>query len=332
MIAKRVLVTGGSGFLGSALVRRLVGAGHVVRVLDDTSRGPARRLDEVSKKIEFIQADVRDAAAVEKACRGMELVCHLAFVNGTEFFYTKPELVLEVAVKGITNVIDGCLKNKVAEFAFASSSEVYQTPPVVPTPENVPLVVPDVLNARYSYGGGKMIGELMTIHYGRKHFKRAVIFRPHNVYGPDMGWEHVLPQFAVRMKRLSEAHPSGEIEFPVQGTGNETRSFIHVDDFTDGLELVLTKGEHLGIYHIGTRQEISMKDLAAKVAKVFGRTIRVAPRPAAAGGTLRRCPDISKLDALGFKPKVSLEDGVKGLVDWYARHADEMPQSKEVLR
>ena len=94
--------------------------------------------------------------------------------------------------------------------------------PEVPTDESAPLSVPDPLNPRYSYGGGKIISELMTINWGRKHFERAVIFRPHNVFGPDMGWEHVVPQFAVRMKALCDATPSGPIAFP-RGSGGRDR-------------------------------------------------------------------------------------------------------------
>ena len=94
------------------------------------------------------------------------------------------------------SVLDACRHHGIRELVLASSSEVYQTPPGIPTPENVPLSVPDPLNPRYSYGGGKIICELMAINYGRQGFDRVLIFRPHNVYGPDMGWEHVLPQFA----------------------------------------------------------------------------------------------------------------------------------------
>src|SRR6516225_10083626 len=102
---KTYLVTGGSGFLGSALVKRLVEAGHAVRVFDNESRGNQSRLSAVREAIEFIEGDIRDAGAVERATRGVDSVCHLAFVNGTEHFYSHPELVLDVGVKGITNVV-----------------------------------------------------------------------------------------------------------------------------------------------------------------------------------------------------------------------------------
>jgi len=157
MSGSRILVTGGSGFIGSALVKALLKDGNAVRVLDDNSRGAPRRLAEVQKDIEFIAGDIRDATVVRAAVRGVDEVHHLAFVNGTEFFYSAPELVLDVGVKGIVNVIDACRAAGVGRLVLASSSEVYQTPPQVPTDESAPLVVPDPANPRYSYGGGKII-------------------------------------------------------------------------------------------------------------------------------------------------------------------------------
>lgn len=141
MGVSRILVTGGSGFIGSGLVKALVRAGHKVRVLDDNSRGAPRRLADVEKDIEFIAGDIRDPAAVGRAANGMDEVHHLAFVNGTEFFYTQPDLVLDVGVRGMINVIDACRKNNVGNLILASSSEVYQSPPKIPTDETVPLTV-----------------------------------------------------------------------------------------------------------------------------------------------------------------------------------------------
>src|SRR5262249_58934077 len=106
-----------------------------VRVLDDNSRGTARRLGEVANDIEFIAGDIRDAAAVESAARGMDELHHLAFVNGTEFFYNTPDLVLDVGVRGMINVIDACRKQNVDKLKLASSSEVNQTHPEFQTNE-----------------------------------------------------------------------------------------------------------------------------------------------------------------------------------------------------
>jgi len=324
MKKKKYLVTGGTGFIGSALVRRLVKEGYQVRVLDNGFRGSSHRLKDIADEIELIEGDIRNPDVVEKACNGVDSVCHLAFVNGTEFFYTKPELVLDVGVKGMVNVIDGCIKQGVKELICASSSEVYQTPQRVPTDEKVPMSIPDPLNPRYSYAGGKIISELMTINYGRKYFNRAIIFRPHNVYGPDMGWEHVIPQFVLMAKELCRK-TEGTIKLPIQGTGNETRAFVFIEDFIDGLILVMEKGKHLGIYHIGTTDEISIKDVAVEVAKYFDRKMIVVPGKSAEGGTLRRCPDITKLKKLGYNPKVRFQDGLKITAKWYDENSDKKP-------
>ena len=319
----KYLVTGGSGFIGAGVVKRLLAEGAGVRVLDDNSRGAPRRLEEVRDRIEVIDGDVRDPRAVLEAARDVDVVCHLAFVNGTEFFYAKPELVLEVGVKGMVNALDACRAHGIRRFILASSSEVYQTPPVIPTPENVPLIVPDPLNPRYSYGGGKIISELMAINYGRVLFDELYIFRPHNVFGPDMGWEHVIPQFALRLDKQSREQPSGVLRFPVQGNGTETRAFIYLDDFIDGFVSML--GGDPGVYHIGNDQEISIGQLVSSVARCFGREVELEPGPLQAGSTHRRCPDITKLRRLGFAPKVSLEAALEKTIAWYRSHAGQAP-------
>ena len=321
MQRRHFLVTGGTGFLGSALVRRLAREGHRVRVLDNNSRGSARRLGDVLNAIELIEGDIRDAAAVERACSGVDSICHLAFVNGTEFFYSRPDLVLDVGVRGMLNVLDGGARHGVPELILASSSEVYQTPPVVPTDETAPLMIPDPFNPRYSYGGGKIISELLALHCGDRHLRRVVIFRPHNVYGPDMGREHVIPQFALRMAELTRQFSRGAVEFPIEGTGAETRAFTYVDDFTDALMRVIERGEHRGIYHIGTDEETEIATVAFEVARCFGREIRLKTGAIKPGSTPRRCPDISKLRQLGFEPLVPLWDGIERTVRWYAQES-----------
>jgi nucleoside-diphosphate-sugar epimerase len=323
--ARRVLVTGGSGFIGSALVKALVRHGDAVRVFDDNSRGALRRLREVEADVEFVGGDIRDPAAVDAALRGIDEVHHLAFVNGTATFYSAPELVLDVGVKGIVNVIDGCRHWNVGRLVLASSSEVYQSPPQVPTDESVPLVVPDPLNPRLSYGAGKIISEMMAINFGRRHFERVLIFRPHNVYGPDMGFDHVIPQFALRLKRTADTHAGGVLPFPIQGSGEETRSFCHVDDLVQGVMIMREKGEHLNIYHIGTTEEVSIADLARRMAAIAGREIALRPSAVLAGSTPRRCPDVSKLAALGYAPYVPLDAGLPPTLKWYWDHESMAP-------
>lgn len=311
----KILVTGGAGFIGAAIVRRLLAEGARVRVLDDYSRGSPQRLADVQAQLELVSGDVRDPEAVARACEGIDVVFHLAFVNGTELFYSKPDLVLEVGVKGMVNVLDACKLQRVRKLVLASSSEVYQTPPVIPTPENVPLVVPDPNNPRYSYGGGKIISELMAIHCGRDLFDELFIFRPHNVFGPNMGFEHVVPQFARRLRDLSRAQPTGPLAFPIQGSGEETRALIYIEDFVDGL--ITMFGGAPGIYHIGSEQETSVRELAELVGQRMGREVRVQPGPLQPGSTMRRCPDTTKLRALGFHPKTSLTDALDETLRWY---------------
>lgn len=317
---KKYLVTGGTGFMGSALVKTLIENNQKVRVLDNQSRGSMRGLESVQGKFEFIKGDIRDSKVVEKASENVDCVIHLAYINGTEFFYSKPELILEVAVKGMMNVLDACLKKDVKELFLASSSEVYQTPPMIPTPETVPLVVPDPQNPRYSYGGGKIISELLTLNYGSKFFKRAIIFRPHNVYGPDMGWEHVIPQLILRIRKIVKKNKE-IIKLPIQGSGKETRAYIYIDDFINGLLKVITSGKHLNIYNIGTMQEVSVLQLVEIIGNCLDMEIKVIPGQLNKGSTLRRCPDTTKLKDLGFKQEITLEKGLQKTIEWYNNHA-----------
>jgi nucleoside-diphosphate-sugar epimerase len=315
---KTYLVTGGLGFIGAPLVRALAARGDTVRVFDNASRGSVEKLGDAVSKVEIVEGDIRNARAVNSVVKGVDSVIHLAFVNGTEYFYDHPEYVLDVGVKGMVNVIDACVRNGVRDMVLASSSEVYQTPPSVPTNESAPLSVPDPLNSRYSYGGGKIISELMALNYGHKHFDRVTIFRPHNVYGPMMGYEHVIPQFVLRMLPFPEK--KGAVAFPIQGDGKQTRSFIYIDDFTDGLLRVIDKGEHRNIYHIGTMEEVTIARIAEEIAAILGLHIALQKGEEAKGGTLRRCPDISKLQSLGFVPRFSLQEGLQKTVAWYKQH------------
>lgn len=317
---KKYLVTGGTGFIGSSIVKRLAMTNNQVRVLDNNSRGALSKLGDTSKDIEFVEADIRDLNAVQKAARGIDCIIHLAYVNGTEFFYNKPELVLDIGIRGILNVIDACRINNIGELILASSSEVYQTPPLIPADESVPLSIPDVLNPRYSYGGGKILSELMVINYGRNAFNRVMIFRPHNVYGPDMGYEHVIPQFISRTRQAMDTFPEGSLPFPIQGDGSQTRAFIYIEDFVDGFMCMLKYGKHLNIYNIGNPEEISIRNVAIKIAGYMGREINIINGPLQPGSPARRCPDISKLTSLGFKPRVSFNQGLPAAIDWYMSH------------
>jgi nucleoside-diphosphate-sugar epimerase len=109
----------------------------------------------------------------------------------------------------------------------------------------------------------------------------------------------------------------GVIPFKIQGDGTQTRSFIYIDDFIDALVLLLESGKHLETYHIGTVDEVTIKDVAEKIGAYFGRSIKVEPGDPVIGETLRRCPDITKIKSMGFSPKVSFDEGLKKTIDWY---------------
>ena len=308
MRKKTFLVTGGTGFIGSNICELLIKKNYNVKIIDNNFRGSISKIKGIKKNIKFIKGDIRDRKALDKALKNTDAVIHLAYVNGTKHFYSKPVLVLDVAVKGILNIIEGCIKYKIKELYLASSSEVYQTPNKVPTDEKESLKIPNIFNPRYSYGGGKILTELMGIHYGKKYFKKLIIFRPHNVYGNNMGNEHVVPEFINRFKKLK-----GKF-FKIQGTGNEIRSFIYIEDFVDAFNLILNKGKHLNIYNIGTSQKIKIKELVKKLSKIFEKTIIIKKTPLSKGGTTIRIPDISKIKKLGFKYKFSLDKGLKKMI------------------
>jgi nucleoside-diphosphate-sugar epimerase len=320
LAGKKYLVTGGTGFIGAALVKRLLAAGASVRVFDNNSRGSKEKLGREAHRVELIIGDVRDCDSVKRAASGVDSVCHLAYVNGTEFFYTKPDIVLEVGVKGMINVIDACLEHDVPELVLFSSCEVYHTPGKVPTDESAALVIPDVLNPRYSYSGGKIISELLALNYGRKNFQRVMVLRPHNVYGPNMGWEHVIPQFVLGMRKLPR-NGKRAVPFQIRGSGRETRAFMYIDDAIDGALRAIEKGDHLSVYHVGTDQAITIAQLAREVARCLDVHIKIVPGELHRGSPTRRCPDISKLRRLGFEPRTSLRDGLATTVQWYDANA-----------
>src|SRR5690242_13542677 len=159
-----VAVTGSGGFIGAYLVRHLVEQGHSVRCIDNFLRGRPERLVGIHG-IEIINADVRTKNSLLAAFRDCEVVFHLAAINGTENFYNHPDLVLDVGVRGCIAVCEAAIEVGVPDLVVASSAEVYQTPNVVPTDETVPLVLPNSLNPRYSYGGSKIVSELIAFNY-----------------------------------------------------------------------------------------------------------------------------------------------------------------------
>jgi len=306
---QKILITGGSGFIGSAITRYLVKKGHSITVIDNNSRGNTLRLVDVIKKIRFIKTDIRNLKKIKSIQGSFDTIIHLAYVNGTKFFYQKPFEILDIGVNGFLNILEFSKKKKVKNFFLASSSEVYQTPLKIPTDEKEMLKIPDIHNPRYSYGGGKIFSELYGTHFSKKYLKKFIIFRPHNVYGSDMGNEHVIPEFINRFKKIRN-----KSKFLIHGSGNEIRSFIHIDDFINGFDKIFTKGKNGEIYNIGTDKKIKIISLVKILSKIFKKNVKVVKSKLLKGSPNIRCPNINKVKKLGFKDKISLEEGLKKII------------------
>jgi dTDP-glucose 4,6-dehydratase/UDP-glucose 4-epimerase len=310
MKMSRILVTGGTGFIGAVICESLVEQGHRVTVLDNNSRGHLGRISSVFEEVQYLPGDIRDFDTVRKAIQKQNKVVHLAFINGTENFYSQPKNVLDVAIVGMQNMVQALSASEVAEFFLASSSEVYQVPPIFPTPEDVPLVVPDVFNARYSYGLGKIVQEFMAFHY-LDQLERVLVFRPHNIFGPDMGCQHVVPELFEKICNSK----NGTVE--LKGDGSQRRTFCHIDDFRKGFELLFSSHYKREIVNIGTNFEHTVMELAEKIAQISSKNIKFLTTVGPAGEATQRIPDLQKLSSLGYQPGVTLEAGLKDYYSWF---------------
>ena len=305
---KKILVTGGCGFIGHHLVKHLLNSNYEVVVLDNQERGNIGRLEEVINDIEYYSGDIRNSHDVHESMgRGVDGIIHLAFINGTKNFYSMPSKIIDIGIRGLLNVYDAARYYGIKDLFIASSGEVYQKPPIIPTPEDIPLIIPDVKNPRYSYGGTKILYELMGQHYRRDEFDRVVLFRPHNVYGKDMGTDHVIPELIKKIKSSTK-------DITLLGDGTQTRAFCHVDDFCEGILTLLQKGKDGEIYHVGNDEEITIEVLCRKILEQMNIDREIKYSEAPQGETNRRCPDISKLKNLGYSAKIGIDQGIGTLL------------------
>ena len=306
----KYLVTGGTGFIGSAITKELILKGFDVRVFDNNSRGRVSRLSSFVNDFEFIEGDIRDETLLKTSLQGVSSVIHLAYVNGTVNFYSKPAEVLDIALRGMQSLVSGLKNSNASSFYLASSSEVYQSPDIFPTPEDVPLVVPDPFNPRYSYGLGKIVQEFMVLN-SLPDIQKKIVFRPHNIYGPDMGDLHVVPQLFDKISQ-SKNH-----KVVLNGDGSQRRSFCEIEDFVSGFFLLLPSDVTSGIYNIGTEYESTILEVAKEIARYLNLSPEFISGDTPAGETNRRIPDISKLRCLGFTPQFDLVAGISKFGKWY---------------
>jgi len=297
----RVLVTGGTGFIGSHLVRALVKTGYCVRVFDNLSTGSIDNIGDVFSSIEFVKGDVRDYSVVEEAVRGVDVVFHLAALIDVAESIEKPDLYFDVNVKGTYNVAKA--SKNIDVFIFASSSAVYGDPVKIPIDENHPL------EPRSPYAATKICGEVYIQSFGNQYGFRPVMLRIFNVYGPKQSkaYAGVVIEF---IKRISRGEPP-----IIFGDGEQTRDFIHVYDVVEAMVRALTSYKARGVYNIGSGVAVTINELAEIVFRAMGREdmkpIYTHPRP---GDIKHSVADITKARReLGFEPRIKLVDGIKDL-------------------
>jgi nucleoside-diphosphate-sugar epimerase len=298
------------------LASRLQADGHEVTIVDDFSRG--RDDPELAALgVPVLNADLTDRACYVSLPRGWDHVYMLAAVVGVRNVEGDPARVIRTNTLALMNLLDWLRPSE--RLFFASTSEVYAGGVArglvpVPTPETVPLVIEDPAAPRFTYGVSKLLGEAAVIHTARARGVPYVIGRFHNVYGPRMGADHVVPELLLRAMR-------GEDPFRVYGM-EQARAFCYVDDATDAMcRLMTTEAASGEIVHIGNETVTSVGDLAKLILRVVDVQPELRNEPAPAGSVARRCPDLAKLRALtGYEPTVPLEEGVRRTFDWYRAH------------
>jgi UDP-glucose 4-epimerase/UDP-glucuronate decarboxylase len=329
-LADNILITGGAGFIGYHLAKRLVASGHRVTLLDNFFRGKAdselKSLLKHEDCCELVTGDLTGVEVFEKLHHDYSQVYHLAALMSVKYATEIPHKMLRDNIISTINILDWFAKKGTGKILLSSTSETYSTgihPLPVPTPENVPLVIDDVFNPRYSYKGSKIVSEMLFASYARAYNIDMSIVRYHNIYGPRMGYEHVIPELSVRILNREEPF---KVFSPEQ-----TRAFCYVEDAIDAtLKVMSCPQARSQIVNIGNdTEEIKIKDLAVRLLDIAGYHPAVEYLPPPSGSPDRRCPDINKLKKLtGFQPAVSLNEGLSRTFMWYESRYKDKGSSK----
>ncbi len=310
---KRVLVSGGAGFLGAHLCERLLADSHDVLCVDNYFTGTKDNIAHLlgDPHFEIMRHDVTFPLYVE-----VDEIYNLACPASPIHYQFDPVQTTKTSVHGAINML-GLAKRVKAKIFQASTSEVYGDPEVHPQTEDYRGNV-NVLGPRACYDEGKRCAETLFFDYHRQHGLRIKVARIFNTYGPRMHPNdgRVVSNFILQALR-------GE-PVTVYGDGSQTRAFCYVDDMVDGcLKLMATSDEVTGPVNLGNPDEVSVGELAEKVIALTGSKSKITYQPLPTDDPTQRCPDISLAHRLlGWKPKVSLAEGLKKTIDYFRELID----------
>ena len=315
----KVLITGGTGFIGAHLTKHALSQGHLVHICDNNVRGTKDLFIDslINQGAKFIKCDITSMEELSKLDKDYDIVFHLAAINGTANFYTIPYEIMRVSIVGTMNLLE-YFKGQKLKFVYSSSSETYACTfkfrkDLIPTPETIELCISDIFNPRYSYGGSKLAGELLVANFSHQYELDYKIIRYNNIYGPRQGFKHVIPQFIKRAFYKEDP-------FNIYGA-DQTRAFCYVDDAVEAT-MKLASINKKGIFNIGNDEyEMLILDLAKKVVKKYNYNPKFELQKPPEGSVHRRCPDISLLrKTIGFSPKYDINYGLDKTIKWYTEY------------
>ncbi|MEV6647305.1 NAD-dependent epimerase/dehydratase family protein [Amycolatopsis sp. NPDC051371] len=311
---QRVLVTGGTGFVGHHLVERLRDRGDDVTVFDATAPRGALR-----EGVRVVEGDLRDETAFAKAARGAEVIYHLAAVVGVDQYLARPLDVIDINFSGTRTVLEAATREG-AKVVLASTSEVFGKNPAVPWHEDADRVLGSTASDRWSYSSSKALAEHLTFAFARQHGLTATIVRYFNAYGPRQRPAYIVSR---SIHRALNGRP-----LVVYDEGRQTRCFTFIDDAVAGTLRAADEPAADGeAFNIGSMVETTVGSLVGLVAELTGTTSVVDVDTATALGRAyedlgRRVPDNAKAArVLGWRPETSLRDGLTKTVEW-ARASD----------
>jgi UDP-glucose 4-epimerase len=302
-VARRVLVTGGAGFIGSHLVRALLERGDEVRVLDNFSTGNRANLQGLEGEVEVIEGELRSYERVHRAVRGCELVFHQGALPSVPRSLQDPLTTTAVNVEGTLNVLLAARDEGVRRVVFASSSSVYGNQDSLPLSEQAR---PDPISP---YGVAKLAAERFCVSFSRVYPLETVALRYFNVFGPRQDprseYAAVVPRF------ISEAAAGRPV--PIYGDGEQRRDFTYVANVVEANLLAAEAPDGNGaVLNIATGQSVSVNELAEAVARTLGRTVERRHLPPRPGEVRASWADVSAARALlGWRPRVGLEEGLR---------------------